>query len=313
MSIEVDKLGETEYLDPVTKETAADQRVINTALQALKIHSVDVKPIDLITQRQGILWRCIGLTINPLGGKIFHYKLREEYDAQTYPYKAKKCQSAIHQKQQQIFPAVEPSSAEDIAFSQELQKIGYGVRSDETGVYLNLPDLEAIVAGYEKLRETRPDLPPLRALSSEGIADDLSFSRAYLHYDILLSDGIEFIHDSISHTSRVLEMMISSPAEYVKSKGQVAKSTKHTLEAIHHSQLSETEQLYALTFLGAVIDTIWAAPAIRDLIEISQEEFNENILDIWKDPDYKFYWKKIHATPIDLSQAATIWSAIASF
>ena len=310
MSIEVDRIGETELFDPSVQETAVDQRVINTALQALDVTAVEAKPIDLITKRDGVLWSCIGVTINPLGGKIYHYKLKDEYDAATRPSKAAECKMAAYKKQLEIFPAIEPSRAVEILFSKELQKIGYYVSSDSTGVYLNLPDLEAIVAGYEKLREGNPDLPPLRSLSSKGIADDLTFCLAYLDYDILLSDGIEFVHDSISHTSRVLEMMISAPTEYVKSKERISTSLEKHLEKLDGSKTESKQILQATTLLGAAIDIIWAAPTMVDLTNVSLEDLDENVLDIWSDHDYQNYWKKIYHTPIDSSLAMGIWTAI---
>ncbi len=300
MSIEVDKLGETEFLDPVIQETAENQRVKNAALQALEVPTIEAKPIDLITKKQGILWRCIGVTINPIGGKIYHYKLKDEYA----------CQSTANKKQAEIFPANEPSSAEEISFSEELQQIGYRVKSDETGIYLDLPDLEAIVAGYEKLREAHPELPRLRIVSNEGIADDLTFCRAYPNYDLLLSDGIEFVHDSISHTSRVLQMMISSPAEYVITKERNAKSIQKHLETLDRSQASKTHLLQATTLLGAAIDIIWAAPTMIELKIASLDEMDENVLDIWSDHDFQNYWMKIYQVTINRSIAMGIWTAV---
>jgi hypothetical protein len=297
MSIEVDSIRENDWFNP--SEPVVDQMVIDSALRALEVPAVQAKPIDLITKKQAVLWSCIGVTINPTGGKIYHYKFKDEYKNSQ--------QEAYIKKQEEIFPAIEPHPEEELSFSKELQQIGYSVRSDASGVYLDLPDLEAIVAGYEKLRETRPKCPPLRIVSSEGIADDLTFCRAYILYDILLSDGVEFVHDSIYHAARVLEMMISSPEEYIASKEKIAGSVEKNLAAFDRPRIDKEHLLQVATILGATVDTIWAITVISDLIAISLEKMNENVLDIWRDSDFQRYWMKTHHEPFDHPTALIRW------
>lgn len=299
MSIKLDNIFNTVFLNLFIQETLVDHRVVNIALQPIEAPII-AQPIDLITKKQGVLWRCIGVSSNPIGGKIYRYKLKDEYT----------CQTTASNKQAEIFPAIEPSLADKVSFSKELEQIGYHVKSDETGIYLDLPNLEAIVAGYEKIREEHPKLPLLRALSSGGIADDPFFCRAYPDYDILLSDGIEFVHDSISHASRVLQMMILSPAEYVETKERNGKSIQKHLATLDRSQADKAEVLQAMTLLGAAIDIIWAAPSITELKIASLEEIDVNVLDIWSDHEFQTYWMKIHQTTIDRSIAMSIWETI---
>ena len=245
------------------------------------------------------MWRCIGVTINPLGGKIYHYKLKDEYR----DYEAE----AAIKKQREIFPAEEPYGV--IEFCKELQVIGYSSFSDESGVYLNLPDLEAIVAGYEKLRETRPKCPPLRIFSSRGIADDITFSRSYIDNDIHLSEGIEFPHDSIYHAARVLKIMILYPEEYMDAKGKIAGSVEKHLEEIDRLQIDKTRLRQATTLLSAFVDSTWAAISIFDLTASSKETMEE-MLDIWDDENYQRYWMNIYHTPIDHQKAIDLWQNV---
>jgi hypothetical protein len=271
-----------------------DQKVTNTALQALEAPTLQAKPLDLITQRHGVLWRCIGVTINPIGGKIYHYKLKDEY---------RDSEAAI-KKQEEIFPATEPSGV--VEFCKELQEIGYSSTSDESGVYLNLPDSEAIIAGYEKLREKRPKCPPLRIFSSKGIADDITFSRSYIDNDIHLSEGIEIIHDSIYHAARVLKMMILFPEKYIDAKGKIAGSVEKYLEDLNHLQIDKTHLRQATTLLSVFVDFTWAATCIFDLTDSSKEKMEE-ALDIWDDEDFQRYWRKIYHTPIHHQKAIDLW------
>ena len=90
--------------------------------------------------------------------------------------------------------------------------LGYRVFEKEDAIFMEMPDLETLLGGWENLRELHPEenLPPFRMISSEGVADDLSFTEAHLAYDALLSDGKEFCHDHHSHVmSRLQSMMLN--------------------------------------------------------------------------------------------------------
>jgi len=297
MSIEVDNKRDNDWLNPL--EPAVDQGVATAALRALKKPALQANPIDLVTKKHAVMWECIGVKINSAGGKIYRYRLKDEYRVFD--------SEAATKKRLEIFPAQEPG--DNIKFSKELQRIGYGSFSNASDVYLDLPDLEAIVAGYEKLRETRPKCPPLRIISGKGIAGHIEFSRAYTLYDIYLSVGIEFVHDSIYHAARVLEMMISHPEEYLSAKGKIAGSVEKHIGILELSQKDETNQV--TTLLGAFVDSIWAAHDIEDLAR-STEETMEEMLDIWEGEGHQYYWMKTYNTPIDHQKAIDLWQTVFS-
>ena len=93
---------------------------------------------------------------------------------------------------------------------QTFKILGLGVEFCEDGVYFTLPDKNALLARWEKLREMRPELPKLHVHSSEGIADDMDFVEAYFTHDVLMSDGKEFIHDYFAHILPTIGLMVSS-------------------------------------------------------------------------------------------------------
>lgn len=100
-----------------------------------------------------------------------------------------------------------------------LQDLGYKAERTEDGVYLSLPDQEALLAKWELLRETRPTLPPFDIISSEGIATDIDFLEAFFTHDALLSTGKEFVHDHLSHvSSQILLLLSGTPLDYKEER-----------------------------------------------------------------------------------------------
>ena len=88
-----------------------------------------------------------------------------------------------------------------------LQHLGYRLSIKTDGVYLHLPDRETLLSRLEKVREVFPSFPKFDLVSSEGIADDISFVLAHLLHDAVLSDGKEFIHDHMFHVKHALTLV----------------------------------------------------------------------------------------------------------
>ncbi len=176
-----------------------------------------------IAARNGTIWTCVSRKPNKLGGYIYNYQMK--YDSE----------SELLDRMDKIFPAVETTGNEgnipfvDISPFQSFsihRELGYSyerkyeriqplkspypwmvmhTESKFVGAEISLLDRDALMANWEKLRETRPNLLPLDVVSGEGIADDMEFVESYFSHDVLLSSGKEFVHDSIVHVLPVLQ------------------------------------------------------------------------------------------------------------
>ena len=178
---------------------------------------------------------------------------------------------------------------------QLLRLCGYRFYTSEDGeVMMELPDLEALLDGWKRLRLKNPemDLLSLDLLASEGIADDITFAEGYVISDALLSKGKEFVHDHQVHVAtrllRMLKGAISYRAEKMRLVRQIhsifrtsylaCEKTKLVLKRIDSIEMpavcsvetkelareikerarevhNKQEKLLAV-FLGAVVDTV---------------------------------------------------------
>ena len=273
------------------------------------------KEAAAIAEKHGELWECIGRTPDIFGGYIYHYKLRKEFDEFSY------------EKIEQIFPALEPQTFRDILaiismISQgRFKKLGYSTREDATGVYLDIPDKEALEGRFENLRKVHSGLKPLKIFSSEGVADDLAFILAYLNYDVLLSSGKEFIHDHFAHILPTLNLMLSYPEEYAVERDRIRGIIAYFLSRIIIlEQMSEKDgfndlknQLPKLkTALGIAVDTLSAIPLIGVLEDRKLETFADNLFDLIEETRYREYWKKKFGEKFKSKAFAIHWERLAN-
>lgn len=139
----------------------------------------------------------------------------------------------FHQKQTD--PAYQSTYERAVRLSVQadlLERAGYKIEHKDDGVYLYLPDREALLARWEKMRETTPELPRIKIVPSEGVADDLAYIEAFLSSDALLSNGKEFVHDSTVHVMGLIRLVgdmisapgIKQPLKYEAEKLKMVKS-----------------------------------------------------------------------------------------
>lgn len=164
---------------------------------------VSLSEKDDLHNKQGKAWTCISRRLDISGGYVYTYKYKTEIDYMD-----------IYES---IFPAIEPAFANVRCLSEykktsdfyvALQSLGYGYKKDISGVYMDLPDRDVLLARWEKLREKNPDLKPLNILSSNGIAGDVPFALAFITHDGLLSSGEEFVHDHCYHILTLLKYLL---------------------------------------------------------------------------------------------------------
>ncbi|HEY5259411.1 MAG TPA: hypothetical protein VIJ46_02105 [Rhabdochlamydiaceae bacterium] len=308
-----------------------------------------------IAQRDGVLWQCIGRKSDG-PGFIYEYKLRDEYNDVTANPDAKKRGAAATQKMREAFPAVEdyganvlyldpqvplkdlsPDAQSMRAYLKDLLALGYRAERREDGVYLYLPDREALLARWDKLREVRPQLPDLRILTSQGIADDLSFARAFFTHDALLSTSKEFVHDHLSHVIPTLALILvaearDKPSAYRDERSRLAHLlgkayrrimiTRSLLEnnilEIPEDKLRWVRQDLPKieATLGTLADVVSSMGTYEETAEIDKAlVYSRNaFFRAWDNPNWKVYFeRRFGAENIDTSDLQQVWGFLEEF
>ncbi len=212
---------------------------------------------------------------------------------------------------------------EQMKQQSQLVKLGYEMECRQDGVYLNLPDREALLGRWEQLSKERPELPKLDLVSSEGIASDLDYIEAYLKHDALLSTGKEFVHDSLVHLMPTLDEIMSSGINGTPSyKAKKEEITKKITE-IYQKIISAEKQIgkgafteeQRLTFkkvetsLSALVDTIAALHTqAGKIIVYGFGNFNQAI---WQSPMWRPYLENRYGFSFTLdNQVSKLWEKI---
>lgn len=184
-----------------------------------------------ISDRSGKLWEC--RSRRPfLGGYVYLLQLRKQFDDVTpHPALAARAKAASVAFEQTA-PFFEPKGSyfyDSILVDKYkykfslLKPFGYRQWKDATGVYLELPDKEAIEAVWEKIRKTRPELKKLDVLTIENEEGDLPFIEAFFTHLVFLSKKGLFVHDNISHTMNQLEFLLQASSETLKEMEKVKR------------------------------------------------------------------------------------------
>ncbi len=214
---------------------------------------------------------------------------------------------------------------EQMKEQSQLGKLGYEMECRQDGVYLNLPDREALLGRWEQLRKELPELPKLDLVSSEGIASDLDFIEAYLKHDALLSTGKEFVHDSLVHLVPTLSEIMSSgkngTPSYKAKKEEITKKITEIYQKIISAEKQigkwafTEDQRQTQTFkkvetsLSALVDTIAAAETKAGKTLAS--DFGNFNKAIWENPMWRPYLENRYGFYSTLdNQVSDLWKKI---
>jgi len=283
-----------------------------------------------LAQKHGELWECDGRVPDEERGYIYHYKIKKEYlliphnkftYATVFGDSRSEVQKKIYLKYDEIFPAIEPIPYEDPMLTELPKMIPYslGYYFHWSGVF-QLPDKEALESRLEQLCKERPDLKPLKILSSEDVADDLSFIEAYLKYDVLLSTGKEFVHDHFFHVISTIFMMLTYP-QYFYERDRVREIVSKVLQQILKAEeVIEKENLNELksqlpkikTAVGSLVDLIWASWNVKALKEINYESFVQRFLAILDSRDNQQVTLKKFGEKVSTASLTKTWDQIVS-
>lgn len=269
-----------------------------------------------IAKRSGHLWKCRSRS-----------SLRQGY---LYEFEAKKLDEDPIKLIDKIFPAIEAPPARFTEFANwiPLKARNYheegdfqdyilaflGYSYDVANQLLYLPDSSAITHGWQELQVKYPTLPSIEIIDSSGIAGDVEFFQAFIQSKVILSDSIEFVHDSLYHVStriRLIASCIFSKLDYhVEMKriynlleGRFQKIEQAQNEYLNTERMSKrvSKKLEMLQFgLSAIVDYFsLISDHISDLSRFNNKFIEEFFKDIWERPDWKMYLqKRFNDTPI---------------
>lgn len=265
-------------------------------------HSVHEEKLEASNQ-SGALWKCLFRSPDLFAGYRYTFCLKEEYDDVTPqdPQVQKAHRLAAIQKRKEIFPAGEYLGSEIRYFTPACQyapyfhRLGYEMKSQTDGLFLVLPDREAILSRWQFLRLSRPDLPALKILAYPGLADDKTFIEAFCSHDALLSSGKLFMHDHF-HLLRTLVLMFDSGVDenptYQAEKNRLVKLIHQAYRPLQQAEKllkktptipAQTQLNSALKELASQVDYIWARQDYEESEQWTKK--SERLIPLWKEID----------------------------
>lgn len=264
----------------------------NQSLVIIHNTAEDKKAIE---QKQSVLWECIGRTFDR-DGFIYHYRRRALPQAQSVA------------EQKESFPATEGLNEESVStlMNHHLDKFGYSyMLSDSFKICLNLPDRDFLQA---RLKEFYPEFTET-IVSSEGIADDLSFVKAFLKYFILLSDGKEFLHDHTAHAIVMLKTLIDDSVQLIKAMKNWRALISDVLQKVENADILKIDRELKkriMTMIGAGVDSLWAN-SYSKVADPTIDGFVFALPMRWNNEFYQYYWKRIYGEDINIARAQALW------
>jgi hypothetical protein len=291
----------------VSTSSNADRWPLATNNNSIRLHELSaVLPVlpekeAKLRAKDSAQWECIKCARDDeFGGEIYTFRLNPIYDSSNSEYSIEELEKIT----KQIFPAEEPNLDKcnlifgtdesykevlrrslvilfvELLFGpmrlhvEEFYSLGYSFENDKNGTYLQLPNREALLARWQKLK-AGSDLPDLSIESSEGISDDLSFVKAYLKHDALLSTGKEFVHDHMTHILPTITRILTEKSAYQDKKAEMVEMIKRNLRKIEivkdllkqnkvnieKDELRKLKKYFPVmeTFLGSFVDTLTAS------------------------------------------------------
>lgn len=253
-----------------------------------------------IAKRSSAFWECVDRAPDEFGGYIYKFRAKDEYDDLSPHENQLARRHAAYEMRKKIAPTGEYLASELHLFNPEyrhaavLHELGYASYFQADGVYLYLPDREAVTARWQVLRRQHPELPELRILSHPGAAADKTFIEAFFTHDVLLSTEKEFVHDHFSHLIRTVIMMLTSGEEdnptYCEEKCRllklVSKGYKQILKAEKEAvgKVARAALTAATSSLAKQVDFMWAWTSYESSQDIYPDDSKE-LMPVWKEID----------------------------
>lgn len=230
----------------------------------------------------GNVWLCIGRKKSETGGFVYIFKLNDTFKQFALDWTKFKEETAP------FFPATEPSpfsinkflfplkeTEEDRSFVEFLNSLEYrfNIKNDLVNGTIELPDVETLQSHLKKYDGTPQEF---HILPSEGSADHLTFLEELSKCDMIVSTGLEFVHDHLAHVLLMLRILHDNYAdpinfnEYSAVRDDVKYRNKTLVKVLTLFE-KETKTVYDKIYLRI------AQYAAGDKLDIMKnlQEFND--------------------------------------
>lgn len=248
-----------------------------------------------LQKKQGVMWEALR-RVQTKAGYIYTFRYRTELHA------------VREEKRLEITPAVEPTDYDDTLLINSIslfKEFGFAVKRDESDLYITLPDRDHLQASLERLY---PELNET-IISSEGIADDISFLQAFLNHFLLISEDGEFVHDIMFHVLPTLKFIKNEGLESFKSTREISRNLiRKQLEKVTESQILENDATFKdkiLTMMGAKADVLWAVENRSGAMFTHKQLAGGSSL--WRELGYQRFWQRTYREEIDQDSAHSMW------
>ncbi len=217
-------------------------------------------------ENDGHIWKYLG-EIKP---GINLCRIKNEYTG----YDPQLCPGELNH---QIHPAVEPfyQSLHDFVLPNQgeplnLTKLGFQVFDSLNGRFLTYPTPETLMARWKEFQKINPLLPQLSIVLCDGIASSEEFIKVYLDGHIIVSAGIEQMHDVLVHLLPTLLAILENPEQFKILDTESKKFVQDIMEAINNKK---SKALNKAAHLGVPL----AAKTSPDIPQIQPIASNEEL------------------------------------
>jgi hypothetical protein len=171
---------------------------------------------DKLAKSEGF-YKCVKRTADDSGGYRYTFERNEAYKNISERVEGEINPMDYFAKiSRELFPAIQPNlekGGADVYFilrhCKTFEVLGYSCKKEKSdGDYeyiinsITLPDRITLSHRWELLRKRIPSLPPIKFVSSEGVASDKKFVKAFIngeYIEYIISSDKEFFHDQTVH------------------------------------------------------------------------------------------------------------------
>lgn len=307
----------------------------SSQIQSIAENTLNRQTVNLpdFAAKSGRMWSCIGSEKGIHGGKIYSFEFLEQF----------KDENAFMEKIKEIFPEVEagdewacgldPDYLERklellktnpeksgyqkleakyileglptrISLCKKFNILGFRAYVQDDKTVLQLPDTLALLANWEQLRQTTPNLSELSIISMEEAATDEEFIDAFLKFDLLISEEKSFLHDLQIHTYDFLRgRLCDDKGMLIQQRNDFRVEVSKQLNLIKKAsqRISKQDLESIMTALAFKIDAIWGKNFL----------LNPNIPGfLYTLGPYQLKYIENHYPDFDLTRIQNLWNDI---
>jgi hypothetical protein len=218
--------------------------------------------------KTGGIWECIDRIGDEKSGYLYRFCLMPDFNQNAFSTQTGKYSARINEQKEltKMFPAVEPSG-DDLQFinssrftkNKLFKELGYEFYKTGGEQIVVVPDTVHLSQKIQEICEKDSKLKSFKVIDSKGVASDRKFIEAYITYDVLISNGKEFVHDQFVHVVPTLHMWMEG--NYDGNKKEVRTFIQHFYDKIsslesQHSDITMDDLNTIWTLLGIFTDNI---------------------------------------------------------